>query len=105
MAVAILNERIWFAQYHLSADHNRADVSMGHEPEDATVLTDTAKAMRGTLPFVELKGQGFVDLASGDIHEVLKANVNVANVPGIDRDGGLHRRYQGHALSRAAPPV
>src|SRR3990167_10602028 len=81
MAVAILNERIWFAQYHLSADHNRADVSMGHEPEDATVLTDTAKAMRGTLPFVELKGQGFVDLASGDIHEVLKANVNVANVP------------------------
>ncbi|OFW37654.1 MAG: hypothetical protein A3J29_06165 [Acidobacteria bacterium RIFCSPLOWO2_12_FULL_67_14b] len=81
MAVVTINPRIWFAQYHLSADHSRCEVASGHEPEDGTVFTHTAKAVRGTLPFVELKGSGFVDFASGGVHQVLKGNVNVANVP------------------------
>lgn len=81
MAVQILNGRLWFAQYHLSSDVNQIDVATGCDPQDATVLTNTARNMRGTLPYVELKAQGFVDLASGGVHQVLQSNINVANVP------------------------
>jgi hypothetical protein len=76
-----MNARIWFAQFHLSSDHNRVEVTTGLEPEDATVLTNTAKNIRGTVPFVQCTGGGFIDLASGGVHQALKANVNVANVP------------------------
>lgn len=81
MAVQILNGRLWFAQYHLSANVQDIEVVTGHDSQDATVLTNTAKNLRGTLPFVELKAKGFVDFVANGVHDALKTNVNVSNVP------------------------
>lgn len=81
MSVVTINPRIWFGQYHLSADHQKAEITAGHEPQDATVFSNTAKNIRGTLPFVELTGEGFMDFAASGVADALRANLNVANIP------------------------
>lgn len=81
MAVVTGDARIWFSQYHLSAAHQSLDLTTGHDSADGTVFTNTAKNMRGTLPFVELQGQGFMDFAGDGIADVLRANLNVADIP------------------------
>ena len=81
MAVVTINPRIWFAQYHLSADHNQVAVTSGREEVDNTVFTNTAKSMRGALPFVECTGEGYVEFGNNNVHEVLRSNINTADVP------------------------
>tara|TARA_R110002020_G_scaffold16485_1_gene58153 strand:- start:6 stop:743 length:738 start_codon:yes stop_codon:yes gene_type:complete len=81
MAVVTINPRIWFAQYHLSADHNQVSVTQGKEEVDNTVFTNTAKSMRGALPFVEATGEGYVEFGNNNVHEVLRSNINTADVP------------------------
>ena len=81
MAVVTINPRIWFGAFHLSDTHSHAELTMGHEPEDATVFTDTAKNVRGTLAFVELVAQGFIDFGNNEVHEVYRGNINVADIP------------------------
>ena len=81
MAVVTINPRIWFAQYHLSADHNQVAVTDGREEVDSTVFTNTAKNMRGALPFVECTGEGYVEFGNNNVHEALRSNINTADVP------------------------
>lgn len=81
MSVELINGRVWFAQFHISADINDIEVDTGFNEQDATVLTNTAKNVRGTLPYVALKAKGFADFASGGVSDALRTNVNVANVP------------------------
>ena len=37
--------------------------------------------MRGALPFVECNGDGYVEFGNGNVHEVLRSNINTADVP------------------------
>lgn len=102
MAVELINPRLWFAQYHLSSDHNKASLTVGYGEQDATVFTDTAKRTNGTIPFVELTGGGFLTLGSTAVHGVLKGNLNVANVPvSVGINGGTDGTDVEFFLARA----
>lgn len=89
MAVEIIDARIWFAEYALSSDHNRLELTVGHESQDGTVFTDTAKRVVGTAPMVNLTGAGFVQFGNTGVHAALRGNLNVSNVPvTIGMEGG-----------------
>src|SRR5688572_6641176 len=89
MAIERINPRIWFDRYHVSSDHNKVSLEIGHAEKDGTVFTNTAKNIIGTIPTVEAVGAAFVTLGTGNVHAALKSNINVANVPvTLGLDGG-----------------
>lgn len=82
MAVTALTAlKFYFAQYQLTTDHNKLNPESGYDEQDGTVFGDTARRAKGTIPFVTLEGGGFVSMGTGSVHDVLKANISVADVP------------------------
>ena len=78
---ALTNAKLYVAQFDLSGDHNQLALDVGVQELIATVFGDTAERVRGGLGLIELTGQGFVSFGTGNVHEALRANINVADVP------------------------
>lgn len=102
MAVqALTNPKIWFGQYHLSSDHHTVTLTTGFEEQDNTVFGNTARSTMGTLPMASLTGAGFMNLGSGNVHEALRGNLNVADIPvTLSPDGGDDGEYAETFLAR-----
>lgn len=102
MAISALTDvELWFAQYRLSTDHNQLGLEIGYDENDDTVFQDTARSITGGLAFTRLVGSGFVTIGNGNVHEVLRSNVNVANVPvTVSPDGGDDGDYAEFFLSK-----
>ena len=89
MAITTLTDaRIYLAEFNLSGDHNQIDLEVGVRDRPNTVFGNVAESVKGTLPYVELTGQGFVTLGTGNVHAVLGANINTADVPVTVTYGG-----------------
>jgi hypothetical protein len=82
VAIQTLNDaRLYIAEFNLSGDHNQIELEIGALDSPNTVFGNTATSVKGTIRTVELSGQGYVTLGTGNVHAVIGAQINASNVP------------------------